>query len=255
MGRAKGVIDVDIPEPGQAGPERLHLVGIGLELGAVFQLYLPFFLDMKPEVLQQNHVPGLCLGARGLHVGTDAIIEKLHRFSEQFRQRVRHRLQGKLLDALPVRTTQMAHQHHGSPLVERVANRRQRCFNALGVGDGASDFVLGHVKVHADEGAPALQCDLFNKKFGHKIKSVRLPCKQGGRGYHRSSSSKVNSIHSLGSGLAVTRVRRTGFRAQIVVKKGSHLQRAGFRRAWPFYAPSGFLGFDRPGRRTAPPHP
>jgi hypothetical protein len=134
--------------------------------------HLAFFLDVEAEILQQNHVAGLGLGAGGLDFRADAVVEELHRLAEQLRERIGDGLEGKFLDALAVRAAEVAHQDDRRTLVERVADGRQRRLNALGVGDGAGGFVLRDVEIHADEGAFALQIEIFNKQFGHKIKIV-----------------------------------------------------------------------------------
>ena len=169
MRGAESVIDVNIAELGEAGTEGFHFFRIGLELGTVFELYLALFLDVEAEVLQQDHVARLGLGAGGLNFRADAVVEELHRLAEQLRERIGDGLEGKFLDALAVRTAKVAHQNHRRTLVERVFDGRQRRLNALGVGDGTGGFVLRDVEIHADQGAFALQVEIFNKQFGHKL--------------------------------------------------------------------------------------
>ena len=71
----------------------------------------------------------------------------------------------------------MAHQHDGCALFERVFDGGQSGFDALGVGDGAGGLVLRDVEIHANEGALALQVEIFDKKFCHKMKKLYLPFK------------------------------------------------------------------------------
>ena len=156
MGRAEGVIDIHITELRQAGSEGFHLLRIRLQFRTVFQLHLALFLDVEAEVLEQNDIAGLGLGASGFDFGPNAIIEKLHRLAEQLRECISHGLEGKFLNAFTIGTAEMAHQHHGRALLQRVADGRQRSFDALGVGDRAGDFVLRDVEIHANEGALAL---------------------------------------------------------------------------------------------------
>ena len=47
----------------------------------------------------------------------------------------------------------MAHQDHGGAVVERVLDGGQRGDDALRIGDGAGDLVLGDVEIHAHEDA------------------------------------------------------------------------------------------------------
>ena len=192
MRSAERVVDVNIAEFGQAGAERLHFFRISFQLGAVFQLYLAFLLDVVAEVFEQNHIAGFGLGAGGFHFRADAVVEKLHRTTEQFLERFGHGLEREFFDALAIRTPEMAHQDYGRTLVERVADGGQRGFNALGVGDCTGDFVLRDVEIHANQGTLALQIEIFNEQFGHKIKLLCLPGKQERRAYQRLAASKVN---------------------------------------------------------------
>ena len=143
--------------------------GIGFQLGAVFEFHFAFFLDVEAEIFEQNHVAGFGLGAGGLDFRADAVVQELHRAAEQFWSASATGLRREFFDALAIGPAEVAHQHDGAALVERVFDRRQRGLDALGVGDGAGDFVLRHVEIHADEGAFALQFDIFNKQFGHKM--------------------------------------------------------------------------------------
>jgi hypothetical protein len=74
----------------------------------------------------------------------------------------------------------MRHQDDCGTLVERVPDRRQGRFDSLGVGDGASDFVLRDVEIDANQGALAFEGEVFDKQFGHDFLDSKLVLKNAG---------------------------------------------------------------------------
>ena len=180
MRGAESVIDIHVAELREAGAKGFYFFGIGFEFAAVFQFHFAFFFDVEAQIFEQDDIAGNGFRARGFDFRADAVIEKLHGLAEQFRERIGDGLKRKLLDAFAIGTSQMAHEDDRSAFVQSIFNRRQRGFDAFGIGDRAGDFVLRHVEIHADEGAFAFQFDIFNKQFSHKIKSAfGLPRKQG----------------------------------------------------------------------------
>jgi len=55
---AKCVINIHIAQLTQAGSERLDCLGVSLCRGPVFILDFAFFLNMKTQIFQQNHITG-----------------------------------------------------------------------------------------------------------------------------------------------------------------------------------------------------
>ena len=73
MGGSKCIVDVNVSQFGQAGRGMpLPFPGSASEFGTVFEFYLAFLFDMEAQVLQQNHIAGLGLGAGGLNFRANA---------------------------------------------------------------------------------------------------------------------------------------------------------------------------------------
>ncbi len=68
---------------------------------------------MEAQIFEQDDIAGLGLRTSGFDFRADAVVEKLHRFTEQFFQRGSHGLEGKFLDAFAIGTAEMAHQANG----------------------------------------------------------------------------------------------------------------------------------------------
>jgi len=169
--RAKGIVDVDVGEPGQRSAEGLDVFRIGLDLGnravGAGDRALALFLKVEAQVFEQDDFAGLDRGAGGFDFRPDTIGQKLYRASDQTRERGRHRCKTVCRHDLSVGTTEVGHENDGGTVVQRIFYRRQSCLDPLGVGDGAGGLVLGDVEIDANQRALAFEGKIFDEQFGH----------------------------------------------------------------------------------------
>jgi hypothetical protein len=123
---------------------------------------------MEPEVFEQNRAAtwrrrrvDAIDGA--LHLVADTLIDERDRPAEQFAEPVRNRAQAELRILFSLRPAQMAREHCGRAVVERVLNRRQA---------GAQPRVVvnpsvfqRHVEVDANEDALAFEVEILDRDF------------------------------------------------------------------------------------------
>jgi hypothetical protein len=181
---AEGVIDVDVGEPGQRRAEGFHVFRVGLDLGdrtvGAGRGGFAFFLDMETKVLEQDDFAGLDLRACGLDFRPDTVGKEGHRFAEKAFESGGNRRQAVLRHDFPVGAPEVRHENDGCTLVQGILDRRQCGLDALGVGNGAADFVLGDVEVNADQGALAFEGEIFNEQFGHDFLDSEWVLKKAG---------------------------------------------------------------------------
>ena len=167
VGGTEGVVHVDVGELAEAGAEGGHLGGISLHAVPFGILGLALFLDMETDILEQDDLAGFQGGAGGLDLGSDAVVEELHRLAEQFLQLCGDGLEGVLGDALAVGAAEMAGQDDRRTLIQGVLDGRKRRGDALGIGDLSGLLVLGDVEVNADEDAFAGEVEVLDRFLGH----------------------------------------------------------------------------------------
>ena len=161
MGRAERVVDVQLGQGGQ----------LLRELRVVL-----FFLRMKPEILEQHHTAAAVMGGidRGFRGLPDAVGRKRHRPTQERRGACGDRFQAVLRIHLPLRASQVRGEHHRCPVIERVANRRERRADTRVVGHLA--ILERHVEVDAHEHAPTLQIEISDGKL-HNYRLLTADCR------------------------------------------------------------------------------
>ena len=118
MRRAERVVHIDVAQRGQLF-RKLRIV--------------LFFFRVEAQILQQQDFAGR--RPHGFHFGTDTIGCHLDRTAQQFFQALSHRFQAHFRIGFAFRTAQMRGQNDAGPLLQRVADGREGCFDALVAGD------------------------------------------------------------------------------------------------------------------------
>ena len=188
MGRAEGVVHIDIRHLGQLLGER-RVVGL--------------FLVVIADVFQQDHVARLHLADGLFDLLADAIVHEADGPAEQFRQFHRHRAQGHGGLALAFGPAEVGGQDQLPPARDKQAERRQGLHDARGIGDDHLPilFFHRHVVIHAHEHAFALDLQIFDRQFCHKCSLLIRVAK------HNGKASQVKTIFTLfaPSGIAKSR--------------------------------------------------
>ena len=117
-----------------------------------------FLLRVKAQILQQQDFTGRRF--HGFHFGTDTIRRHLYGPAQQFFQTLGHRLQAHFRIGLAFRTAQMRGQDDAGPLLQRVADGRQRRFDALVARDLLAAGRQGNIKVHTNKDTLILQIEI-----------------------------------------------------------------------------------------------
>ena len=167
MGGAEGIVHVDITELGKAGTECCDLGRIGLHAIALGVLGFALFLNVEADILKQDDFSRLECGTGSLHLGSDAVVEELHRAAKQLLKLLSHGLERELRCLLSIRTTQMAGKHDRGSLIKGMLDRGQGRCDALGVGNLSCLLVLRDVEVNADEDTLAGKVEVFDCFFSH----------------------------------------------------------------------------------------
>mmetsp|Transcript_76406 Transcript_76406/g.214979 ORF Transcript_76406/g.214979 Transcript_76406/m.214979 type:complete len:292 (-) Transcript_76406:12-887(-) len=183
MRGAEGITAVDVRQLRNRGTELRNLRGVRLDLVAIRVLGLALLLDVVAGVLQQDHGARGRVSASRLDLRTDHIVQQGHLPAQPLLDDLGHRLHGVLLDLLAVRAAQVRAEHHRlRAIVQSILDGGQRRIDARRVRNFAGVLlVLGHVEVHADEDALALQVHLVDRLLreraaGHDGDDVGPPC-------------------------------------------------------------------------------
>ncbi|KFB70704.1 MAG: hypothetical protein AW09_004194 [Candidatus Accumulibacter phosphatis] len=191
MGGAKGIVDVDVGEPGQRSAEGLDVFRIGLDLGnraiGAGDGALTLFFEMEAKVFEQDDFTRLDRGAGGLDFRANAIGQELHLASEQPRESGGHRRKTVLRHDLAVGTTKVRHENDGCTMVQSILDRRQGRLDPLGIGDGAGGLVLRDVEIDANQRAFAFEGEIFDEQFGHDFLDSEWVLKKAGCGKKRQA--------------------------------------------------------------------
>ena len=154
MRGAKGVVHV------ARGERRQRLCECGVVL---------FFLRMKAQVLEQDDV-----ALHRARLLADAVGREGDRLPEQLGQAIRDRPQAHVRVDLALGSSQVAREHDRRALSERVLDGGQRRLDARVVADDA--VLQRDVEVHADENALALEIQIFDREFRHRITADLKVC-------------------------------------------------------------------------------
>ncbi len=152
MGRAKGVIDINIAEPGQ-------LFG---EVGIV----LLFFL-MEAEIFQQKNITVFQLSGEFVDFRADAVRRERHRLVQQFGQSAGGRLERIPRLRAAFGTAEMAHENEAAAAIQDAFNRRKRLGNAAVIGDPRT--VQRDIKIDPHQNFFAFYVNVGDCFFGHVI--------------------------------------------------------------------------------------
>jgi hypothetical protein len=159
VGAAEGVVDVEIGQRRQLlGEARIVL----------------FFFGVEAQVLQQQHAARRQRRHRLLRRRAHAVLGEGHRRAQQRRQRIGHRAQAHLRDALAVGASQVGHQDHLGALLAQVIDGRQRLLDALVAlhlavlegdveVDAHDDALAGRVQVFDEQLLPGIHADGFTR--------------------------------------------------------------------------------------------
>ncbi len=152
VGRAEGVVDIDIAELG--------------ELFGEVRLVLFLFL-VEADVFEQQHVAVLQRIGRLLGLGADAVAGELHRFAQKLAEPVGARLE-RILGLRPaLGPAKVRHEDHPAAAIDDVLDRRQRHDDTPIVGDLAA--FEGHVEIDAHEHALTFDIHIRNSLLSHKL--------------------------------------------------------------------------------------
>jgi hypothetical protein len=110
VGGAKGIVDIDIGEAGEA-----------LREGRITFL----LLRVEPEVLEEDDVPAVHPGDRALDLRADAFLERKNRPVEEDREPVCHEGEAQPLHDHPLRLVQVGAEDDPCITFAEVADRRQ----------------------------------------------------------------------------------------------------------------------------------
>jgi hypothetical protein len=153
VGGAEGIVDVDVGKPGQRCAEGLDLFGIGLDLAdlpsAPFDGALAFFLDMEAQVFEQDDFAGLIWAQAASTSGPTQSPKEASPVARAGPPVRWPPAQAELRHGLAVGTAKVRHENDGGTLVQSILDRRQRGFDALGVGDRSRHLVLRDVEIDA----------------------------------------------------------------------------------------------------------
>lgn len=129
--------NVNIPQRSQPFPELLHLRRIRLNLLALLILIAALLLRMKPQILQQNHLPAAGLINRPLDLRADAVLRENHRAAtKQLLQLGHDGLQAEFGIGLAVWPAEMGHEHDGfGAVVDGIFDGWKRSDDSLVVCD------------------------------------------------------------------------------------------------------------------------
>ena len=124
-----------------------------------------FLARMEARIFEHQHVTGLERLRHLLHFRANAIRRHLDGTSQQAGQNFRSGAQAEYGIGSAFWPPKVTHQEERRALVEHVLDGRQRCFDALVVGD----LPLGHrhVEVHAHEHAFVFEVNVFYGFFVH----------------------------------------------------------------------------------------
>ena len=153
MGRAKGIIDINISQAGQFSGK----VGVVL-----------FLFGVKAKVLQEDDFPGPHRPDGLFHLQADAVKECAYRPAEKPAQMLPHRCQAQLV-VYSLRPAQVGHQYHGGSMVQKVGDGRQGGADA-GIVPYPS-FLEGHVEIHPHQDALSPNFDVADRLLGHMSSS------------------------------------------------------------------------------------
>ena len=123
--------------------QRCQLLG---KFGVVLLLAL-----FKAQVLQQQNLTGLQRSSLCLCVFPHNVLCENHRLAQQLAQALCHGSQSQAFFPLSLGFAQMGAGNHSRAVVQQILNRGQRGNNALVAGNLSGGFVLGHVKVAAQQ--------------------------------------------------------------------------------------------------------
>lgn len=108
---------------------------------------MPLLLRVEPDVFEENDASRVRTGARGLHLGPDAVVQKGHLRLEPLLEHVDHRFECVLVLLVPVRPPEVrAEDDRLCPLRDAVLDGRQRAHDTRRVRDGTVR-VLGNIEV------------------------------------------------------------------------------------------------------------
>ena len=145
VSRGKGVIDIEIAEPGQ---RRCKSRVIG------------FLAGLKTGVLQQQNIAIAHIGDGGSSIIPDQVIDKINGLAEQVSERLRHRLQRQTGDAATLGATEMRQQDYFRAGFAQEINGRQGRLQTGIVGD--DPILHRHVEIDAHEHALAGQFSVLD---------------------------------------------------------------------------------------------
>ena len=140
------------------GHEDLGHVGQGLgKVGAVLLL-----ADVEAQVLQKKDLAGLECGGLGLGVLADDVLGEDHILAQQLGQSLCHRSQSQLGLPLALGLAQVGAGDNGSAVIQQIFDGGDGGNDTLVAGDLAGLFVLGNVKVAAEQNLLALYVHIVN---------------------------------------------------------------------------------------------
>ncbi len=150
MGRAKGVVDVDV----RVARQRLRELGI-----------VPLFLGVEAEVLKENAFAGLEALYGVLGAGAKGVTRYRNRHLEQLRESLGDGPQAHAVLDLAVGPAEVAGQNDDGTLSEQCLDRRQCGHDPAVVRDLA--VLEGNVEVDADEDALACRVQVPDGELVH----------------------------------------------------------------------------------------
>lgn len=156
MRSTESIRHVDISELAKRGAERGDLLLVSLDLLAV-DLALALLLDVEAHVLEQDNRAGSRIGAGGLNLGSNAVLEEGHGLLDELLELLGDRREGELVDLGTVWAAKVGSQHNGlGTLLKAVLDGGERADDASIVSDlRRVGLVLGNVEVDTDEHALA----------------------------------------------------------------------------------------------------
>ena len=174
VGGAESIVDINITQFAQAGPEGGHICRIGFDAVSLGILGLALFLDMKTDILKQHDLARLQGGTGCLDFGADAVLEKLHRFAKKFLKFFGNGFECVLGSILAVGPSQMTGQNNRCPVVEGILDGGECGSDALRVGDFTGLLVLRDIEIDADEDAFTGKFEILDGFFSHEIERLEF---------------------------------------------------------------------------------
>ena len=157
MAGSEGVVDVTIGERG-------HLLGKG-EIALLLAL-------VEPDVFEDHDAAGLQVGAGGLRLGTDRVVDLLDRQADQLLKPGGHLVQPerRVGGGVSGGTAQVADQNQAAAAVEDRRQGRQGALDPAIVGNAAVGR-LRDVEIDPNQDLLAGHLDVAESLFGHERSS------------------------------------------------------------------------------------